>query len=141
MLSTTRIAPTRCASSATAAISMTCKSGFVGVSIQTILVACERSRGESLSTGIFGVARHEPPRFEYALQEAKGSSVEIGGRDHFVARAQDREHGRGRRQPRCERQATLAVFERGQAGLERGPRRISAARILIALVPARAPPA
>ena len=68
-----------------AAMSRICKSGLVGVSIQTSLVVGVMICVEPGGDGIVGVAGDEAPRLEDAFEQAEGAAVEIGrGRD-FVA--------------------------------------------------------
>jgi hypothetical protein len=94
-------------------------------------------RRESLRRGILGVARDEAPGLEHTLEQAECAAVEVGGRDHFVAGPQGRQHGRGRRQTRRESQGSLAPLQGRQARFEGRSCGVSAPGILITLVPAR----
>ena len=84
---------------------------------------------------IIRVPSDEAPVFEYALEQPDRPAVEVGRGGHFIAGFQQRrKDGVGRGQPGSERQAALAPFNRGQARLQCGPRRIAAARVFVALV-------
>ena len=114
---------------------------MVGVSIQTSSVRGPMSSREALGPEILGVMRDDAVRPEDALEQAIGAAVKVGGGDHFVAVAEDREHGGRRGQARGKGERRLAPLDRGQAGFERGAGRVAAPRILIAFVLGRALPA
>src|SRR5262249_51243582 len=57
--------------------------------------------------------------------------------DDVIARRQQMQHRRGRREPRREREAVRAALERREVGLERVAREVVRARVLEALVHAR----
>ena len=93
--------------------------------------------GKTGRAGIFGVACHQAPRFEDALQQPIGAAVQISGTGHLVSRFEEREHGRGRCQSGCEGQATFTAFQRGKTVFQGGSCRVAGARVFVALVLAR----
>ena len=135
VLSTASSAPCLWASSAMAAMSRICRSGLVGVSIQTsfvfgVMIACEAGRRR-----VVGVAGGEAPRLEDLVEQAEGAAVQVGRGGDLVAGLQQRaEHRRRRRQAGGERQAALAAFQRREARFEGRARRVAAAGVLVALV-------
>ena len=80
----------------------------------------------------------EPELAEHLLEDAERPAVDVVARDHVVAAREQRHERRDRAHPGREREAVLRVLERGEAGLERVARRVAGARVLVALVDARA---
>src|SRR5688500_12207403 len=74
----------------------------------------------------------------HALQDAVAAAVEIVHRHDMGARVEELEHGADRRHAGGEGEAGLAALELGDAGFERIARRVARARVVVALVLARA---
>ena len=85
-----------------------------------------------------GVDEGQPQAAKHLVEEAKRPAVEIVAGDHLVARRQQRQHGRRRRQARVEAEPEGPALQRRQVGLEREARRVLRARVLEAAVLARA---
>ena len=108
-------------------------SGLVGVSTQTTLVrpgwiAATTASASDRSTG--GVL--DAPRPEHPRDQAVGAAVRVVRDDDVVARAQRRaQQGVLRGEARREREARRAALRRGERRLQRGPRRVGRARVLV----------
>ena len=68
------------------------------------------------------VSEFNPARLVDGLEKAEGAAVNLGCRDDVIAGLEGRHRRIAGGHPRAERQAVLALFERGQAGLQRGAR-------------------
>ena len=62
------------------------------------------------------------------------AAVDVGHGDHAVARVQQVHDRRDRAEPRRERDPVLGALERREAELQRSPRRVGDARVVVALV-------
>jgi hypothetical protein len=65
------------------------------------------------------------------------AAVDVVDGDHAVARGDEVHQRRRRGEPGRVGEAVLGVLERGEAFLQRRPRRVGDARVVVALVPAR----
>ncbi len=134
VLSTTTRAPTACAASAALRMSTTLRSGFVGVSSQTRRVRSSRcgSRVLDLLGGqeVEAVALRLVDLREHPVDAA----VDVVHADDPVARAEQVHDRRRRAEAGRVREAVVGALQRGEAGLERRPRRVAGARVVVALV-------
>ena len=75
----------------------------------------------------------QPPRVRDLGEEPVGAAVRVVGDDHVVARpAQRPQQGVLGREPAGEREAALALLERGDVALERGAGGVGGAAVLVA---------
>ena len=70
----------------------------------------------------------------HVLEQPVRAAVEVVAGDDMCARVERIEDGRHPGQPRREGETAGTAFEIGHAGLQRGPRRIGRARVVVALV-------
>ena len=137
VLSTTTSAPTACAASAAARMSTRLSNGFVGVSSQTsfvrsstcsarpVEISCGREKREAVALRLVHLREH-----------AVDPAVDVVHRDDVVAGVEQVHERRRGAEPGGERVAVRRALERGEALLERGPRRVRDARVVVALVDA-----
>ena len=134
VLSTARMAPASCATSASAAMSAMPSSGLVGVSTHTIFVCPGRIAARTASTSWIEVMVCSTPHGQGDLVEQPvGAAVRVGRHDDVVpGREQRPDQGVLAGQPGGEREAAAAVLQRGHARLERGPGGVGRAAVLVA---------
>ena len=131
VLSTATTAPAACAASATARMSTTFSSGFVGVSSQTRRV---RSSIASTIAVVRGELELVALRLVDLREEPVGAAVDVVHGDDPLAGRDEVHHRRRRAHAGREREAVLRALQRGEAGLERAARRVGGARVVVALV-------
>src|SRR6202034_1958115 len=74
-----------------------------------------------------------PPVLEYLVEQAERPAVGVTGDEDLIARsAQRADQAVLHAHPQGERERRRAVLQRGQARLERGPRRFGGARVHVA---------
>src|SRR5215475_13295581 len=120
VLSTTSSAPCPWASPASAVMSAIPSSGLVGVSHQTIRVG-DRDRGVL-----------QPPPGQHPGEQPERPAVRVVRDQHVVTRAErGAQQAVARGQAGGEAEPGRAAFQGGQAGLQRGARRVRRAAVLI----------
>ena len=135
VLSTTTSAPTACAASAAAAMSITFRSGFVGdlqpddaralveVLGETGPDLLGRKVGEAIALRLVDLREH-----------AVDAAVDVVHAHDVLARVDQVHDRRGRAKAGREGEPVIGVLQRREAGLERRPRRVARARVVVALV-------
>ena len=109
-------------------------SGFVGDSIHTSRVSSRHAASSAAAIAQVDRGPRDAVPLVHARDEPERAAVRVGRDDHVVAgieRAQDRVLGR---EAAREREAVARALERRDARLERGARRVAAARVLVAAV-------
>ena len=76
----------------------------------------------------------EAPLLHDLVEDAERASVDVVTAEHVVAGLQAEQDRGGRRASAAERDAVLGAFERGEAALERGARRVAGARVVVLVV-------
>ena len=92
-----------------------------------------RGPGDGLEIGLpNGRVAHAPPA-QHLVEQAERAAVGVAGDEHAVAWAAERaDQAVLRGHAGGERERRRAVLQRGQARLQRGPRRVGGARVLVA---------
>ena len=134
VLSTTSIAPTSCAASAAARMSTMFSSGFVGDSIQTMRVFSSRCSREVRRTRPPARSRTVALRLVDLREHPVDAAVDVGDQDDALAGIDEVHDRRRRAEARRERDAVVGALERREALLQRRPRRVRDARVVVALV-------
>ena len=135
VLSTTTRAPAACAASAAFRMSMTLRSGFVGVSSQTRRVCSSRCGSRPVADLLGGEEGEAVPLGLVDLREHPvDAAVDVVHADDAVARADEVHDRRRRAEAGGVREPVVGTLERGEARLERRPRRVPGARVVVALV-------
>ena len=76
------------------------------------------------------VSKVEAPRLQHLRHQPVGPAVDVVGEQHVVAGGEREEQGRLGAQTRAEREPPLALFERGEGGLEGRTRGVPPARVV-----------
>ena len=119
--------PSRCRS--------TFSSGFVGVSTQTMRVRSSRCSSRPAVDLLGGDEREAVAlRLVDLGEQPVGAAVDVVHADDVVAGLEQVHDRRRRAEPGRVGKPVLGAFQRGEAGLERRPRRVPGARVVVALV-------
>ena len=132
VLSTTTRPSRPWASAAIAAMSTTVRVGLVGVSIHTMRVSSRHAASSAAWSVRSTALQAMPARREHLRHQPERAAVHVVTDDHVVAGRQEPQHRVGGRHAAGERPAQRGPLERRQADLERLPRRVPAARVLVA---------
>jgi len=93
-------------------------------------------RGDGIRIGRIDRRECQPVAPEDLVEQPEGAAVHVLGEDDVVSRIEKEHHGRRRREAGREGETVAGPFERREAFLEVGARRIAGARVLESLVPA-----
>ena len=111
----------------------TFSSGFVGVSIHTTPGRASSAFSTRPTVGQVGVGEAVALRREHLREQPVGAAVDVVHRHRPLARARRaRARAEMAAMPGREGDAVLAPLERREALLERGPRRVDGARVVVA---------
>ena len=113
--------------------------GLVGVSIQIRRVFGRIAASSAAMSVKVEIGHLQPGRaLAHALEQTPRAAIEVVDRDDVRAVVETVERGRDRGQPGGKGKGRAAAFEIGDAALERHARRVLGARVVVALVHARA---
>ena len=133
VLSTTTWQPRLCATSLTAAMSVSPINGLVGVSIYTNRVFFRMAFAYISRIGSIDVGELQAKVRQHLVEQPRNSAVQIVGRYNVFTRLHQGRDGRNRRHSAGEDARRYTTLQRSQVFFQSRTRRVSSARVVIAL--------